>query len=188
MSAQGAIKRARRLQGRICSMDCPLPPAAEKLFEQLKRGLLGAYRSEHLQTSPHEIQRLLRLEKSRHHEVWEIMGGNKDFGRASRDEQFERHDGALFNFAVTVARRPDRQALDLLAYNFELRFAPGAHIPRFIRFDLNWPEHENNQTGMRCHLHPGHDDLQAPSALLAPVDLLELFLYRLDLPDKQRLQ
>jgi hypothetical protein len=165
-----------------------MPATAAKLFEQLKRGLLGAYRSEHLQTPPHDIPKLLRLEQSSQDDIWEIMGGKKDFGRASRDDQFERRDGGLFNFAVTVARCQGRQSLDLVAYNFELRFASGDQVPRFMRFDLNTPEHENNQSGMRCHLHPGHDDLQAPSAFLAPVELLELFLYRLALPDRQRRQ
>lgn len=55
-------------------------------------------------------------------------------------------------------------------------------------FDLNMPGHQNSDKGMRCHLHPGHDDLQAPSALMTPVELLELFVYGLALPARPRAQ
>jgi len=107
----------------------------------------------------------------------------RDLSRISDAGQFRRHDDGLFNFGVTV--RQEKRSLELVAYRFELRL-PENSEPRFIRFDLNGPEHDNSKRDIRCHLHPGHDDLLVPSALLAPVEILELFLYHLYLPERQR--
>lgn len=188
MSVEGAEKRARRLEERICGMPCPVSDTAEKVRQQLERELLAAFYSEHLHTPPHAIKRMLKLSEPSHG-VHEIVGGHKSFARSSSEGQFERHDGALFNFAITVVHRPGRQSLGLHAYNFEILFPAGypeQNAPRFVRFDLNQPGHGNSSRGMRCHLHPGHDDLQVPSALLAPIEILELFLYGLILPDRAR--
>ena len=195
MSTSAETTRARQLQDRICSARYPLEPDAAQVFEQIKRVLLAGYREEQLRTPPHRVAKLLKLYPgpgpSRRPHAWEIVGGPrvKDFARQlPADELFERCDGALFNFALTLGQ--GREAPELLAYDFELRFPPAYAAmhrgPRFIRFDLNLPGHDNASHGMRCHVHPGHDDLQAPSALMTPSEIIELFLYRLMLPEKLR--
>jgi hypothetical protein len=65
--------------------------------------------------------------------------------------------------------------LELLAQDFEIRFPAGAGTP-FLRFDLNLPTHRNETRDMRCHLHPGSDDILAPAPLMSPLELLALFL------------
>lgn len=195
MSTAGARKRAHRLQARICGTSYHLEPTAERVYEQIKRALQSGYHQEHLRTPPHRFGQLLKLDRAPKDHTPQathmIVGGprGKDFNRRlSADTLFERHDGALFNFAVILGQ--GQQAPELLAYDFELRFPDPVitehALPRFVRFDLNLPGHGNADAGLRCHLHPGHDDLQAPSALMTPVEVLELFLYGLALPDKPR--
>lgn len=195
MSTADETRRALQLQDRICSARYSLEPTAKQVYEGIKRALLAGCRREQLRTPPHRILKLLKLYPgpgpSQRQQVYEIVGGPrvKDFSRQlPTDELFERCDGALFNFAITLG--PGKEAPELLAYDFELRF-PESDVsehraPRFTRFDLNTPEHDNAKEGMRCHVHPGHDDLQAPSALMTPIELLEVFLYGLTLPERVR--
>jgi hypothetical protein len=189
------MRHAARLQDRICGTPYALEATVARIYEQLRQALDGGFYHDQLRTPPHQIRRLLKLYSShgtkRREQTHEIVGGPrvKDFSRRlSASELFERHDGALFNFTVTVGQ--GKETLALLAYDFELRF-PESHVeahgaPRFIRFDLNLPGHDNASRGLRCHLHPGHDDLQAPSALMTPIEIIELFLYGLGLPDTPR--
>ncbi|MFS8069055.1 MAG: hypothetical protein ACMG6S_22070, partial [Byssovorax sp.] len=41
---------------------------------------------------------------------------------------------------------------------------------------LNLPGHGNEKRDLRCHLHPGSDDLLVPAPLLTPSELLTLFI------------
>ncbi len=108
-----------------------------------------------------------------------ILGGDKDFKRTDDQRSFRRADGAWFTFSITV-RSLTRNRIELVAYDFELCFPERGHheapLPRFIRFDLNEPGHANDTKGLRCHVHPGHDDLSAPAPLMSPTELLDLFL------------
>lgn len=106
---------------------------------------------------------------------------------------FRRSDGAWFDFHIDL--RPydgeleqHRGDLELLGYGYEIRFpaALGCDIA-WLRFDLNHPEHHNETRSVRAHFHPGHEDLQAPSAVLRPDEALELLLSDLlQLPGKRR--
>lgn len=46
----------------------------------------------------------------------------------------------------------------------------------FLRFDLNLPDHRNEARELRCHLHPGSDDILIPAPLLTPAEMLTLFI------------
>lgn len=72
-----------------------------------------------------------------------------------------------------------------MGYDFELRF-PGLQPPTWIRLDLNLPGHDNDEDGLRSHLHPGNEDLQAPAPMLSPLELLDLFLHGFRGRDKPR--
>ena len=104
-----------------------------------------------------------------------IVGGEENQHRSKERKHFLRTDGAWFDFTITLARTA-RGPLVLLAYDFELRF-PGPHPPAWIRIDLNLPGHDNDKDGLRSHLHPGNDDLQAPAPVLGPLELLDLCLH-----------
>jgi hypothetical protein len=102
-----------------------------------------------------------------------IVGGDKNQERDRSLRHFARDDGAWFDFSITV-REHGRQ-LTLLAYDFEIRFPPGTGTP-FLRFDLNLPEHRNEDRELRAHMHPGSDDIIAPAPMMRPSELLTLFI------------
>jgi hypothetical protein len=52
----------------------------------------------------------------------------------------------------------------------------------FLRFDLNLPEHENQQRELRCHLHPGSDDVLVPAPMMSPLEVLDLFTHEARMP------
>lgn len=187
MSANHALARARELEHRLCAAAIPLPRTAVDVWEQLKAGLLRGARDERVLTPARQIGEMVKLKPEgelRKNPSFAILGGQKDFTRLSEDGWFKRNDGGLFNFTVTLIEHSGR-GLELLAYDFELRLPEGTS-PRFVRFDLNTPWHENSQAGLRSHFHPGHDDLQAPSGMMAPLELLDLFIYGMRLPDRER--
>lgn len=185
--------RARGLQERICGADLPLPSTARQLRQEIFSCLVSASDEEFLNSPPQQVHRLLKLTPSKDaSHTYVITGGMiekvKDFRREqTAADLFERRDGALIGFSLTLREIPTEK-LSVIAYDFEIRFAGEGVMPGFIRFDLNPPTHENADIGMRCHFHPGNDDLQAHAPLMAPVEILELFIYRLRPrnPDKPR--
>jgi hypothetical protein len=84
-----------------------------------------------------------------------------------------RSDDSWFHCSFTVAETST--GLELLAYSFEVRLCPGMGTP-FVRYDLNAPGHANEARDLRCHIHPGNDDIMLPAPLLSPMELLSLFL------------
>lgn len=63
---------------------------------------------------------------------------------------------------------------------------PDGYPTRFIRYDLNLPSHNNEKRGMRFHLHPGNDDFMIHSPPMSPLEILNLFLYGLAIPQRPR--
>ncbi len=189
------VGRAQALQGHLCERAATLllPEDPRALHRMLQSQLVNACDEGILAMKQHDVLHRLKLSDrplDRQPECKGIYGGEKDFKRGGDKPAFHRRDGARFTFTLTV--RPRRgQPLELLAYDFELCFAPpdvsGAGAPRFVRFDLNEPAHGNESRGLRCHMHPGHDDLIAPAPLLSPIELLDLFLAEdLALPERAR--
>jgi len=106
--------------------------------------------------------------------AWAIVGGTKDHKRLGSSAQIIRSDGAWIHFTVSV----DADAQPI-AYDFELVFEQlqTARAARFVRIDLNPPGHKNDaERDRRCHLHPGHDDVQVRWAQRPPVEILQLFV------------
>ncbi|MCT7983040.1 hypothetical protein NG796_07015 [Laspinema sp. A4] len=138
-----------------------------------------------LKTKPHEIHKLLKMEKSGKHgkEVFSIMGGPKNLKRRQDLPHFERADRCWFDFAILIDENPNQA--QVLGFNFEIRF-PEDFTVKFLRFDLNPPGHDNDKGGIRFHLHPGHENLRIPSPPLCPLEILHLFLYGLSIPDRPR--
>lgn len=71
--------------------------------------------------------------------------------------------------------RESNHRLELIAYDFEIRFPPGTGAP-FLRFDLNLPAHRNEDRELRSHLHPGSNDILVPAPMMSPTELLTLFV------------
>ncbi len=157
------------------------------LKTQILKLLTQAHDEGKLKTKLHEIHDLLKLEQSTQHgsDVSEILGGQRNFKRLREIPHFERADGCWFDFAILIDQKP--KPAEILGFNFEIRFPTDLPV-QFLRFDLNLPGHNNQERGMRFHLHPGSDDLMVHSPPMSPLEILHLFLYGLPLPDKLRFQ
>lgn len=157
-------------------MSPPLPESAKALHRELRDLLLQACDLKLLANPQADVFKHLRFKSSDTSTAifCGIPSGTKNFNRDRTLPHFTRADGAWFDFAVTV--RDTRRGLELLGYDFELRFPEGQAWPVFLRYDLNLPDHPNQDQGLRSHLHPGHDELLAPAPLCSPLELLDLFL------------
>lgn len=119
---------------------------------------------------------------------------NDDLARSSPGALGVLQDAPWFDFHIHLVpydgTEPKlRGSLELYGYGYEIRFPKERFDTdiRWLRFDLNYPDHDNEHRAMRCHFHPGDKDLQAPSALMQPIEALELLLSAfLQLPDKRR--
>lgn len=168
------------MQRRVCGTMPEMPASEDDLFRALRRMLLLASDERLIKNQPAEVYQYLKLtppppDARSIHGARAIIGGEKNQSRSKDKTHFLRDDDAWFDFTITVARRHGGP-LELLAYDFELRF-PGPQPPAWIRQDLNLPGHDNEQDGLRSHLHPGNDDIQAPAPVLSPLELLDLFLH-----------
>jgi hypothetical protein len=112
-----------------------------------------------------------------------IVGGEKNQDRDRSLTHLARDDGAWFDFSITVRER-GRQ-LELVAQDFEIRLPPGMGGP-FLRFDYNLPAHRNEEREMRCHLHPGSDDILVPAPLMSSLEMLALFIDGLRWPEERK--
>jgi len=187
------------LQDHALSRVLALPPRAKDLQRDLRNALLQARDNDKLATSPQEVFQLVTLlpelpdnvagqlrAGGLHANAYCIAGGEKNQERDRVRRHFKRNDGAWFDFTITV--REHGGQLELLAYDFEIRFPSGAGTP-FLRFDLNLPGHRNQDRDLRSHLHPGSDDVQVPTPLMTPIEVLALLIDGLRLPadrDKPR--
>jgi hypothetical protein len=163
-----------------------LPKTARDLRKELRAVLIKASNDRTIRTTPEQIlgshlalldppQRVDKalLEAGIRDGAKCIFGGEKNQDREIALAHFMRDDQAWFDFSITV--RQTQEGLELLAYDFEIRAVPNVAAP-FLRFDLNLPAHRNEQRELRCHLHPGSDDVLVPAPLLGPMELLHLFL------------
>jgi hypothetical protein len=169
-----------------------LPANPEALRREMRSYLVRASDNRLLAMNAHDVFDRLRLSPSPlgpPPEFMGIYGGEKDLKRTGQKLRFVRTDGAWFHFTITV-RTGAKRPLALVAYDFELCFPEHASystgLPRFVRFDLNQLEHDNESKGLRCHMHPGHDDLIAPAPLMSPLEVLNLFVTGLVLPHHPR--
>jgi len=181
-----------KLQVYVTDRQLELPHRAKDLFRTLRAELIEASNAKIIQESPQDIFKRLQLlaeppaqlldslrAQDLHEHAFCILGGEKNQARDHAAHHFQRSDDAWFDFSIVVRERSEH--LDLLAYDFELRFPPGLGVP-FLRFDLNLPHHANEERDIRCHLHPGSDDILVPAPLMTPSELLTLFLEGAQLP------
>jgi hypothetical protein len=90
---------------------------------------------------------------------------------------FVRKDGVACNFKIVV--RETKESLELLSYVLHLE-APQNHAagPQFLRWEYS-PERKTNVDAIKeplAHIHPGHDHVRVPSAVLSPKELIAVFL------------
>ena len=160
--------------------------SAKALRADILKILILAYDDEKLTTEPHEIYGLLKLDQSseiRQESYWDIMGGEKNLKRIREIPHFSLKNDCWFDFVILVF--DNNKEAEIIGFDFEIRF-PETISSRFLRIDLNQPNHANDDKNMRLHLHPGHDDIMIHSPPMSPIEILHLFLYGIDIPDKIR--
>ncbi|MDJ0615546.1 MAG: hypothetical protein QNJ63_02165 [Calothrix sp. MO_192.B10] len=156
--------------------------SAKSLRAEIFKCLTSAYNEGFLNTKIHEIHSLLKM-TPQSKEIIEITGGQRNFKRVRETPHFERTDGCWFDFAILVNQK-DKSA-EVMGFTFEIRFVDDNPI-KFLRFDLNLPEHNNQDKGKRFHIHPGYDEFMIHSPPMSPLEILHLFLYDLYLPIRPR--
>ncbi|NEP01899.1 MAG: hypothetical protein F6K58_25235 [Symploca sp. SIO2E9] len=158
---------------------------AQLLRTKIFKCLTKAHDEGILNTKLHEMHKLLKIKESKEQGkgVLEIIGGERNFKRSRDIPHFERYDKCWFDFAILVEQNP--KSAEIIGFNFEIRF-PEESSMQFLRFDLNLPGHNNQDRGMRFHLHPGSDDLMIHAPPMSPLEILHLFLYGLPLTRKPR--
>jgi hypothetical protein len=181
------LNRGKELQKRIFAKPPFLLSSAPRtLFDAVRRHLTKATTDGRLTDSLSHIMQHVRLATNR--DGFTIYGARLEranFARSRELPHFTRSDGAWFDFLITG--RCVRADVEILAYSCELRFPSMlTGFPRFVRYDLNLPGHANEESGLRCHSHPGHDDIQAAAPFFEPLDILDLCVYGLTWPENLR--
>lgn len=177
MSDETFAALAARLQGALCpdaALDLGEP--SSHLFKKIRSQLRAAHDEGSLQTSHADIYQHLThaSDPAPGGQRSVITYGKPNFHRVPTEPHLLRDDGAWFDFGLTLDDRA--RSARLLAYHFEIRFPDDAQA-RFLRLDLNKPEHANEDQGLRSHLHPGDDDILFPSIVFNPCDALSLFIH-----------
>jgi hypothetical protein len=171
--------RQRRLQERLLDA-IPTPHAnVKKCLSDIRRLLITACDEGVLMNTKLDVIRGLLKHSDEPRQMNRpgtvaIVGGEKNFHRDLEKAHFRRNDDAWFDFVITV--REGEEGVELVAYNFEIRFPDSCGPPPFIRFDLNPPGHPNEEHGVRSHVHPGTDNYSMPSPVFDPIEILDLFL------------
>ncbi|MFN7716444.1 MAG: hypothetical protein ACK5QS_13330 [Pseudanabaenaceae cyanobacterium] len=116
----------------------------------------------------------------------EIMGGDKNQKREFHVPHFKLNNGCWFDFAITIDETC--KPAQIIGFDFEIRFPQreGETKVPFLRIDLNLPDHNNDQRDIRFHLHPSNDDIMIHSPPMSPLEILHMFLYGINIPDKPR--
>jgi hypothetical protein len=167
---------------------CPLKiKSANELRTQIFRALIKAHDDRFLSTKQNEIRTILRI-SDRDRQPVVILGGlekvgTKNFKRSKDIPHFARVDGCWFDFAITIDE--SRESAEIIGFDFEIRFPKPVPI-EFFRFDLNLPGHDNQDDGLRFHLHPSCNDFMVHSPPMSPLEILHLFLYGFEIPPKMR--
>jgi hypothetical protein len=187
-SAPEVLQRNLALQARILPAPLLAHESSPKgLFAAVRRHLMRAVNDGRLKSSISDIQKHLRFTST--HDGFTIYGARLDRANFRRDPEaphFLRDDNAWFDFLIS-GRTYNSAHLEILAYSCEVRLpASVAALPKFIRFDLNPPHHPNEGPGLRCHVHPGHDDIQVPAPFMSPLDIVDLCVYGVTWPERLR--
>lgn len=183
------LKYSQDIQLRLLSGHSQLlaVKSAKTLYQQLSKALNQAHNEGFLATNLSKICKLLRL-SSQDQRQSVILGGlekagTKNFKRSKDLPHFSRTDGCWFDFAITI--NESQKFAEIIGFDFEIRF-PESMPVEFLRFDLNLPGHNNQNDGLRFHLHPGCENLMIHSPPMSPLEILHLFLYGFEIPQKMR--
>jgi hypothetical protein len=178
-------KICEQIQERSLSQTLLEVESAEKLRKKIFKCLNDASNEKILSANLSEIHKLLKISNGKQG-YYEITGGGKNFGRIQDIPHFKLHNGCWFDFAITIDE--NRKTDQITAFNFEIRFPKrqGEIEVPFLRIDLSQPDHNNDTRNIRFHLHPSNDDIMIHSPPMSPLEILHMFLYGINIPEKPR--
>jgi hypothetical protein len=185
VSLEGAVRRRVALQDRLWTaahtslQRTGQNASGKQLYFDIRSYLLKASDQRLLCEAPRDVRRLILSSGPDRHGYFDIAVGTvRNFNRTKDLPHFTRRDGGWFDFQLQVKEEDGRA--EIIAYDFELRLPSGNGFD-FVRFDLNPPGHDNQQDGLRSHLHLNADDdgLAAPAPIMSPFEILDLFLHGL---------
>lgn len=146
----------------------------EYLRHHMRPRLVRASNEGRLAIGIEHIARHVRITPSQsERDAFDLVGGRRNFRRNLELADLRTADGGWLFFAAIL--RPTEAGLEVLGYNFE-RFFQTDSRPSWVRFDFNEPGHANDDRGLRSHCHPGNDDIQLPSPIFAPHELVDVLL------------
>lgn len=162
---------------------------AKVLRAEIVKCLTTASDNKILNTKLGDILKLIKMAPSsqvKKSGYQEIMGGDKNQNRELHIPHFKLHNGCWFDFAITIDETIS--PAQTIGFDFEIRFPKkeGEIAVPFLRIDLNLPDHNNEVRNMRFHLHPSNDDIMIHSPPMSPLEILHMFLYGIEIPEKQR--
>lgn len=178
-------KLCEEIQDRSLSKTLLEVDSAEKLRKQIFKYLNDAHNEEILISNLSKIHQLLKISNGKQGH-YEILGGGKNFKRIQDIPHFKLHNGCWFDFAITIDETC--KPAQIIGFDFEIRFPQkeGETKVPFLRIDLNPPNHNNDARNLRFHLHPSNDDIMIHSPPMSPLEILQMFLYGINIPDKPR--
>jgi hypothetical protein len=183
VSPAGALVRRKDLQDRLRSVAHGTVKGAgrhttcKELHRDIRSYLIKASDQSLLGESSTDIRKTLLFGGPDHKGYGEIaIGTVRNFNRTKDLPHFTRRDGGWFDFQLQVKEEDGRA--EIIAYDFELRLPPGSQFA-FMRFDMNPPGSDNQEDGLRSHLHLNADDdgLVVPAPVMSPFEILDLFLH-----------
>lgn len=183
---QARLARALELQGRLFGALAPRSwPSVDHLFRSIRSYLIAAANQRVLVQGPNEIFKWLR--KSDTPKTGNTVPGSTHSIAYGEGVNFRRDpalphlrrkaDSAWFDFQLSIRAASD--SIEILAYDFELRFHEEDRPLHFFRIDMNHDAHANAHQGHRSHLHLSSDDdgFVVPAAVLNPFELLDTMLF-----------
>jgi hypothetical protein len=185
VSFAGALRRRVDLQSRLLGAAHSAlrrsgrDATGEQLYREIRGYLLKASDQRLVREAPQVVRKQLLFDGPDRHGCFDIaVGSVRNFHRSPALPHFTRNDGGWFDFQLQV--KQDDSSAEIIAYDFELRLPSGSGFD-FVRFDLNPPGHDNQEDGLRSHVHLNADDdgLAAPAPVMSPFEILDLFLHGL---------
>ena len=173
-----ARNRLGGLERRVLDQQPELLPKLWQVSTKVRQLLEEAHFDGLLKQSPREIRALLDAPHDPDPDGGAVIRGGLRAEAWEADPQFERDDGARFNFEITLLYPPNEaNARRLVSYHCNIAFQDGRH-PVMVRLDyVKLGGVESNATiPLRCHTHPGTPKMTVPSPVLSPLELLDVVL------------
>ncbi len=173
LTLEEALRRALALDARTdAALSVQLRGSPVKVLSEVRAYLIR--RSEEMDTRNNPIQ-LLKFRRENNGMAVILLGPTFDKGPTA--EHFRFDSGARLSFGLAL--RGVGHNSQVVSYRFHYHLPDGGS-PQYLRFDLNESPHENPLSELRCHLHPGSENVRIPLSLHDPIEILDRIFFGID--------